>query len=105
MTITARPASDAVDVATLLARRTPGRPLEGPVDTEPRIFDLALAAVWARTWLFVASEAEVREPGDFVTVDVGPYSVIVVRDDDETVRALLNVCRHRGTQVLTERCG
>jgi len=105
MTITARPASDAVDVATLLARRTPGRPLEGPFYTDPGIFDLDLAAVWARTWLFVASEAEVREPGDFVTVDVGPYSVIVVRDDDETVRALLNVCRHRGTQVLTERCG
>ena len=46
-----------------------------------------------------------REPGDYVTVDVGPYSVIVVRDDDEQVRALHNVCRHRGARVLTERSG
>ncbi len=95
----------AVDVPALLARRVPGRPLEGPFYTDPAIFDLDLAAVWARTWLFVATEAEVREPGDFVTVDVGPHSVVVVRDDDEEVRALLNVCRHRGARILTERCG
>src|SRR4051794_32121909 len=62
-------------------------------------------AVWARTWLFVAVEAEVREAGDYVTVDVGPYSVIVVRDDDEIVNAFLNVCRHRGARILDERAG
>ena len=52
-----------------------------------------------------ATEAEVREPGDFVTVDIGPYSVIVLRDDDEEVRALHNVCRHRGARLLTDRAG
>ena len=46
-----------------------------------------------------------REPGDFFTVDVGPYSVIVLRDDDEDVRALHNVCRHRGSRLLTDRAG
>ena len=34
-------------------------------------------------WLFVATEAEIPEPGDYVTVDIGRYSVIIVRDDDE----------------------
>ena len=85
--------------------RVPGRPLEAPFYTSPAVFDLDVAAVFARTWLFVATEAEVREPGDFVTVDIGPYSVIVLRDDDEEVRALHNVCRHRGARVLTERAG
>ena len=40
-----------------------------------------------------------------MTVDIGPYSVIVVRDDDEQVSALHNVCRHRGSRVLTEPSG
>ena len=99
------PATAAPDWAALVGRRTPGHPLEGPFYTSPAVFDLDVAAVLARTWLFVATEAEVREPGDFVTVDVGPYSVIVLRDDDEVVRALHNVCRHRGARVLSERSG
>ena len=105
MTSTTLPAPGGLDLATLVGRHTPGYPLAGPLYTSPAAFDLDVTAVLARTWLFVATEAEVREPGDFVTVDVGPYSVIVLRDDDEVVRALHNVCRHRGARVLNERSG
>jgi len=93
------------DLAGLVARRTPGLTLEGPFYTDPAVYAADLDAVWGRTWLFVATEAEVREPGDYVTVDVGPRSVVVVRDDDEQVRALLNVCRHRGARLLEDRSG
>lgn len=93
------------DLAGLVARRTPGLTLEAPFYTDPAVYAADLDAVWGRTWLFAATEAEVREPGDYVTVDVGPRSVIVVRDDDEQVRALLNVCRHRGARLLEERSG
>ncbi len=53
----------------------------------------------------MATEAEVKQPGDFVTVEVGPWSVIVVRDDEGQVRAHHNVCRHRGSRVLAEERG
>ena len=93
------------DLAGLVASRTPGLTLEAPFYTDPDVFAIDLEAVWARTWLFVATEAEVREPGDYVTVDVGPRSVVIVRDDDEQVQALLNVCRHRGARLLDDRSG
>ena len=105
MTSTTLPTIDRPDLAALVARRTVGYPLEGPFYTSPAVFDLDVAAVLGRTWLFVATEAEVREPGDFVTVDLGPYSVIILRDDDDVVRALHNVCRHRGARVLSDRSG
>ncbi|MFL6135574.1 MAG: aromatic ring-hydroxylating oxygenase subunit alpha [Nocardioidaceae bacterium] len=105
MTTTTEPALATADISALLDRRVPGRPLEGQFYSDPAVFDLDVHAVWARTWLFVAVEAEVREAGDYVTVDVGPYSVIVVRDDDEIVNAFLNVCRHRGARILDERAG
>lgn len=89
----------------LVARRRPGYALEGPFYTGPDVFDLDIEAVFARHWIFVATEPEIREPGDFVTVDLGRYSVIVLRDDDGTVRALHNVCRHRGSRVLHEERG
>ena len=64
-----------------------------------------MSAIFASHWLFVATEAELPEPGDFVTVEVGPYSVIIVRDDDEAVRAFRNVCRHRGSRILDDERG
>ena len=94
-----------VDVTALLAGRIPGRPLEQPFYTSRQIFDLDIDAVFARAWIFVANEAEIREPGDFVTVTIGAYSVIVVRDDDEQVRAWHNVCRHRGARLLEDSAG
>ena len=47
-----------------------------------------MALIFARHWIFVAHEAEIPEPGDFRTVEVGASSVILVRDDDEEVRGL-----------------
>ncbi|MEK8174618.1 aromatic ring-hydroxylating dioxygenase subunit alpha [Streptomyces sp. M19] len=38
-------------------------------------------------------------------VTIGQYSIIIVRDDDEGVRAFHNVCRHRGARILNEERG
>ena len=93
------------DLTALLDRRTPGYSLEAPFYTSPEVFDLDMSAIFAGHWIFVATEAELPEPGDFVTVEVGRYSVIIVRDDDEAVRAFRNVCRHRGSRILDEERG
>ncbi|MEV0480849.1 aromatic ring-hydroxylating dioxygenase subunit alpha [Streptomyces sp. NPDC050508] len=93
------------DVDDLVARRPSGQSLEAPFYVGQEFFDLDIEAVFARSWLFVAAEAELPEPGDYVTVDIGSYSVIVVRDDEEDVRAFHNVCRHRGARVLNEERG
>ena len=93
------------DLAALVDRREAGFSLEAPFYSSQEVFDLDMAAIWTKHWLFVAAAAEVPEPGDFVTVDVGPSSVIIVRDDDEEVRAFHNVCRHRGSRILDDPCG
>ncbi|MEY9840892.1 SRPBCC family protein [Streptacidiphilus sp. EB103A] len=95
----------AADLGGLLARRPVGQSLEAPFYVGEEFFGLDVEAVFARHWLFVAAEAELPEPGDYVTVNVGPYSVIVVRDDDEAVQAFHNVCRHRGARILNEERG
>lgn len=92
-------------LAELAADREPGYSLTSPFYTDPEIFAFDLDAIFARHWIFVASEPDVREPGDFITVDIGSYSVIVLRDDDGGVNAMHNVCRHRGTRLLTETRG
>ena len=93
------------DLEFLVKGRAVGYSLEAPFYNSREIFDLDLAAIFAKHWLFVATEAEIPEPGDYVTVDIGPSSVIVLRDDDGGVRALHNVCRHRGSRILDAPCG
>jgi phenylpropionate dioxygenase-like ring-hydroxylating dioxygenase large terminal subunit len=39
-------------------------------------------------------------PGSYVTVDLCGTPVLVTRADDGRVRAMANVCRHRGVRVV-----
>lgn len=85
--------------------RTPGHSLPGELYTSAEAYERDLAAIFGRTWIFVGSEAEVPEAGDYLTIDVDRRSVVVVRDDDEVVRAFHNVCRHRGSRLLDDCSG
>ncbi|WP_298442031.1 aromatic ring-hydroxylating dioxygenase subunit alpha [Gordonia sp. (in: high G+C Gram-positive bacteria)] len=95
----------AADPRELAARRQPGMSLEAPFYISPEFFDLDIDAIFAKSWIFVANEAEIPEAGDYVVIDIGRYSVIVARDDDEKVAAYHNVCRHRGARILNDACG
>jgi glycine betaine catabolism A len=89
----------------LIAARVPGRPLPGALYASQQAFDLDLDTIFGRHWIFVASEPEIPAPGDYLTVDIGRSSVIIVRGGDGNARAFHNVCRHRGARLLTERSG
>lgn len=52
-------------------------------------------------WHPVAHEAELAKPGDFKTVVFAGVPLIISRDAQGKVHALLNSCSHRGTQVET----
>jgi glycine betaine catabolism A len=87
-------------IKDLLARRRPGYTLEAPFYTDPGIFKHDLNIIFGCHWIFVGVEPDVREPGDCMTVDIGPHAVIIARDDDMALHAYHNVCRHRGARLL-----
>ena len=94
-----------IEIESLVKRRAVGYSLEAPFYTSPEVFDLDIEAIFAKHWLFSAAEAEIPDAGDYVTIDIGPCSVIILRDDDEEIRAFHNVCRHRGSRLLKDACG
>jgi phenylpropionate dioxygenase-like ring-hydroxylating dioxygenase large terminal subunit len=53
----------------------------------------------------VAHSSQLASPGDFVTAQAGTRSIVIVRGESGDLRAFLNVCRHRGSQLVTEPCG
>ena len=58
--------------------------------------------IFASHWIYVGVEPDVAEPGDMVTVALGPASVLILRGHDGVIRAFHNVCRHRGARLIDE---
>jgi phenylpropionate dioxygenase-like ring-hydroxylating dioxygenase large terminal subunit len=87
-----------------LARVRPGHALPREFYCDPEIFERERQRL-QRHWHCAGHHSQVPEPGDFFTTEVFGESVIIVRGNDREVRALLNVCRHRGSRVCTESHG
>ena len=60
--------------------------------------------IFARSWQYAGRAEEVAAPGSFLAADAGGIPILVARDREGTLRAFLNVCRHRGT-ILAEGAG
>jgi 3-phenylpropionate/trans-cinnamate dioxygenase alpha subunit len=67
--------------------------------SDEQIFELEMERIFGRAWLFLCHETQVPEPGDFFASVMGRDNVLVVRQKDGSVRALLNTCAHRGNAV------
>ncbi|WP_339107948.1 aromatic ring-hydroxylating dioxygenase subunit alpha [Thioclava sp. GXIMD4216] len=89
----------------LLARRKPGHALEQAFYTSPEIFQTDLDQIWYKEWLFTASRAELPKKGAYVTHKVGAYTVVIVRGQDDVIRAFHNTCRHRGSVICQHKKG
>lgn len=59
--------------------------------------------VFNRSWHYAGHASELVEPGDYLLAAIGKVPVIVVLDEQRTLRAFLNLCRHRGHEVVPPR--
>ncbi len=55
--------------------------------------------IFGRTWQLVGHAEQVMERGQFFTTMVAEEPLLIVRGDDNELRALSNVCRHRAGPV------
>jgi nitrite reductase/ring-hydroxylating ferredoxin subunit len=53
----------------------------------------------------IGHTSQLTNTRDYITDDVSGIPVIAMRQEDGTLKAFLNVCRHRGVRVVTECAG
>ncbi|MGB0439568.1 MAG: aromatic ring-hydroxylating oxygenase subunit alpha [Paracoccaceae bacterium] len=89
------------DLAALPADRPMGMP--GAFYTSQEQFEHEARTVLRSGWHCLGRADEIPEPGDFFTVQMLNEPLLVVRDDEGAVRAMANVCRHRGMPLAEGR--
>ncbi len=73
--------------------------LDRRIYSDPDIFELEMGRIFGRAWLFLCHESQIPNPGDFVAAHMGRDNVLIVRQDDGGIKAMLNSCPHRGNAV------
>jgi phenylpropionate dioxygenase-like ring-hydroxylating dioxygenase large terminal subunit len=76
------------------------RSLPAWVYNHPEMTRLEIERILKPSWQIACHVSQIPKPGDYLTFELGSDSVIVVREQPDTFRALRNVCRHRGTRLL-----
>jgi len=73
--------------------------------TSPEFFELEMQQIFHRNWLFAGHESEWAEPGAYQLFTRSGAPIVIVRGQDNLLRAFYNSCRHRGAPVTRDVCG
>jgi phenylpropionate dioxygenase-like ring-hydroxylating dioxygenase large terminal subunit len=66
---------------------------------DPAVLRLEQERIFRHAWQYVGHSGQLEELGDRFPAQAGDVPVLVVRAEDRA-RAFLNVCRHRGSQIV-----
>ena len=89
-----------IDLTAVSDDTRAGRTFPSSWYTDSDIFALERRHIFGRAWEYVGGASQVANPGDYLTCEVAGVPVVLVRGRDHTLRAFLNICRHRHHPVV-----
>ncbi|MEO1018255.1 MAG: aromatic ring-hydroxylating dioxygenase subunit alpha [Pseudomonadota bacterium] len=89
------------DLLALMMSRRPNHSLAQAFYNDPAVYDADLRHIFAREWIYALAAPEIPKAGNYVTLQIGAYAVLVVRGADGVIRAFHNSCRHRGSRICS----
>src|SRR6516164_149866 len=70
--------------------------------TSESVFIQETRNIFSRYWQYACRLDEVAHPGDYLACRAGSVPVVVVRNPSNEITAFVNVCRHRGAEVVLD---
>ncbi|XP_077868445.1 uncharacterized protein LOC100373430 [Saccoglossus kowalevskii] len=73
--------------------------------TRPEFHQLEVHTVFHDAWMFAGRVDQITKPGKFFTGTIGKEPYIVLRDENNELKAFYNVCRHHAMQIVNDTEG
>lgn len=79
------------------------RAMPPSVYTSPDFLKRELKDVFSKDWFCVGRASSLKNPGDYLTLDLAEQPIVVLRDGEGQLKAMSNVCLHRMSTLLEGR--
>jgi benzoate/toluate 1,2-dioxygenase alpha subunit len=71
--------------------------------TDEDLFELEMKHIFEGNWVYLAHESQIPNVGDYFTTYIGRQPVIISRDKQGGLNALINACSHRGAMLCRRK--
>ena len=79
--------------------------LHRSVFTDQALFDLEMKYIFEGNWVYLAHESQIPNNNDFYTTHLGRQPVIIARNRNGELNAMINACSHRGAMLCRHKKG
>ena len=72
---------------------------------EPDNLNQEFKKIFHNNWICIGRSSDLSIKGQYITIQIGNESVIILKSENDKTRAFYNVCRHRGTRICNKNEG
>jgi phenylpropionate dioxygenase-like ring-hydroxylating dioxygenase large terminal subunit len=91
---------DATEVSLVVKTEEDAWTLPPKAYTSPEIYNAEVERIFRTHWLSVGRVEHIPNPGDYFTIDLFGYPVVVVRDRTGTINCFSRICLHRSAEIV-----
>jgi len=71
--------------------------------TDEEIFELEMKYIFEGNWIYLAHESQIPNVGDYFTTYMGRQPIVISRNKEGELNALINACSHRGAMLCRRK--
>ena len=69
------------------------------------LLEIEKESLFFNHWQLICHQSDLSSVGDFLTFDLCNERILIIRDNENIIRAFYNLCRHRGSRVMANEKG
>ena len=73
--------------------------------TDEALFELEMQHIFEGNWIYLAHESQIPSSNDYFTMTMGRQPVVITRNRQGELSALVNSCTHRGAMLCRHKSG
>ncbi|MGY2746841.1 Rieske 2Fe-2S domain-containing protein [Arthrobacter sp. UYCu723] len=71
--------------------------------TDEDIFELEMKHIFEGNWVYLAHDSQIPNVGDYFTTYIGRQPIVISRNKEGDLNALINACSHRGAMLCRRK--